>query len=200
MRCDTSVVHRGAERRARLFVPVGDDLLDDRGSLPGASGRSQGLRSGASDAAADGAGDWSGYIRGQVVHRTATPLSGRLLWILAGSACAALPTAPGAVSGVVRDAAGAPVPHAQVWVPGTGLRAYADSFGHYVLDSVPVGRVQLRATLVGHQAQERRSVEITAGRWSRVDFVLQLPGCDRGCKPLPVPASSGQDSAAAGKR
>jgi hypothetical protein len=119
--------------------------------------------------------------------------------MLAGAGCAALPVAPGAVSGVVRDVAGAPVPHAQVWVPGTGLRAYADSFGHYELDSVPVGRVQLRATLVGSRVEEHRSVEITASRWVRVDFVLQLPSCDLDCKSLAVPASSGRDSAPAGK-
>lgn len=200
MRRDTSVLQRGAARGARLFVPVGYDLLDHRGSLPGASSRSEGFRSGAFDAAADGPGESSGYGRGQVVDGEGDALSGRFLWMLAGGACAALPVAPGAVSGVVRDAAGGPVPHAQVWIPGTGLRAYADSFGHYVLDSVPAGRMQLRATLVGRQAEQRRSVEITAARWTRVDFVLQLPGCDRECKPLAVPASSGQDSVATGKR
>ena len=127
-------------------------------------------------------------------------MSGRFLWILAGGACAALPTAPGAVSGVVRDTTGAPVPHAQVWVPGTGLRAYADTFGHYELDSVPVGRVQLRAALVGYQAEQRRNIEVIAARWARVDFVLQLPDCHLDCKPVVVPASSDRDSAATRKR
>jgi hypothetical protein len=121
------------------------------------------------------------------------------LWILLGVACAALPTAPGAVSGIVRDTAGVPIRHAQVWIPGTGIRAYADSLGRYQLDSVPVGRVQLRAALVGYQAEEHRSVLITSGHSTLVDFVLQLPrACELDCDPLVVPASSGRDSAGPG--
>ena len=121
------------------------------------------------------------------------------LWILLGVACAALPTAPGALSGIVRDTAGAPIRHAQVWIPGTGIRGYADSLGRYQLDSVPVGRVQLRAALVGCQAEEHRSVLITPGHSTLVDFVLQLPRArDLDCDPLVVPASSGRGSAGPG--
>ncbi|MGN6167609.1 MAG: carboxypeptidase-like regulatory domain-containing protein [Solirubrobacteraceae bacterium] len=117
------------------------------------------------------------------------------LLAMVGAACAALPTTPGAVSGVVRDTAGASIRYAQVWIPGTGIRAYADSLGRYRLDSVPAGRVQLRAALVGYRTEEHRSVLVTAGHSTPVDFVLRIPGaCDVDCHPLVVPATPGRDS------
>jgi hypothetical protein len=120
-------------------------------------------------------------------------IRGRFLWVLSGAACAALPTAPGTVSGVVRDTVGAPIHHAQVWIAGTGIRAYADSFGRYQLDSVPAGRVQLRATLVGYGTEEHRSVLITSAQWTKVDFVLRLPRpCELDC--------ADRDSAGPGKQ
>ena len=119
-----------------------------------------------------------------------------LQWAIVGVACAALPITPGAVSGIVRDTAGVSIQYAQVWIPGTGIRAYADSFGRYRLDSVPAGRVQLRAALIGYRTEERRSVVVTSGHSTLVDFVLRLPrACDLDCDPLVLPASPGGDSA-----
>jgi Carboxypeptidase regulatory-like domain len=121
------------------------------------------------------------------------------LWAVVGVACAALPTAPGAVSGIIRNTAGAPIRYAQVWIPGTGIRAYADSLGRYRLDSVPAGRIQLRAALVGYRTEEHRSVVVTSGHSRLVDFVLRIPGaCDLDCAPLLVPASPDRDSAGPG--
>jgi hypothetical protein len=119
---------------------------------------------------------------------------------MVGVACTALPIAPGAVSGIVRDTAGVSIRHAQVWIPGTGIRAYADSLGRYRLDSVPAGRVQLRAALVGYRTEEHRSVVVTSGHSTLVDFVLRIPrACELDCDPLLVPALPDRDSAGPGK-
>jgi hypothetical protein len=115
--------------------------------------------------------------------------------VLTGVGCALSRTGPGAVYGVVRDTGGEPKPHTRVWVPGTDMSVYADSLGRYSVESLPAGRVRLRAALIGYESSEHQSVVIQSGRATQLDFVLP-PGraCDLDCDPLvvPMPADSGR--------
>jgi TonB-linked SusC/RagA family outer membrane protein len=79
--------------------------------------------------------------------------------------------ATGRVGGTVTSDAGLPVPNAQVSVQGTALGGRSDAAGRYQILNVPVGKHTLRATSLGHAAQEV-SVTVTAGDAATADFKL----------------------------
>ncbi|MGE5744669.1 MAG: carboxypeptidase regulatory-like domain-containing protein, partial [Gemmatimonadota bacterium] len=56
----------------------------------------------------------------------------------------------GRIGGHVRDASGAPIVHAQVFVVGTSLGAVTNVTGAYSIDSVPVGTYTVRAQFIGY--------------------------------------------------
>ena len=90
-----------------------------------------------------------------------------LLAVLASAACATL-SAPGyaipetcpdsasaiSLSGFVRDTAGTPLVGVNVLVFGSCARAVTDSSGHYTLAQVPIGRVRVRAQVLGYAPRE----------------------------------------------
>jgi TonB-dependent starch-binding outer membrane protein SusC len=77
----------------------------------------------------------------------------------------------GRVGGTVTSDAGLPVPNAQVSVQGTALGGRSDAAGRYQILNVPVGKHTLRATSLGHAAQEV-SVTVAAGDAATADFKL----------------------------
>ena len=86
---------------------------------------------------------------------------------------AAAQRATGRISGRVVDTTGAPVPGAAVRVmPAREPYAVSDDSGRFVLDRVPVGRVQLAVRRLGF-APDSADVEVAAGGESAVRFRLQ---------------------------
>ncbi|MEP7227992.1 MAG: von Willebrand factor type A domain-containing protein, partial [Gemmatimonadales bacterium] len=124
-----------------------------------------------------------------VFTRRVPGLSAFLLLIVTTTGAAPviqLPTT-GRVEGHVRARGGAAIAHAQVFVAGSALSALTDSTGRYLLATVPVGSVTLRATFIGYKPAEAR-VTVRAGRPAIQDFMLD---------PNPMPAEELTVNAAA---
>jgi TonB-dependent starch-binding outer membrane protein SusC len=81
--------------------------------------------------------------------------------------------ATGRITGVVTSDDGKPVPNAQVTVLTTQLRAIADTGGRYRINNVPLGQYTVRATSLGHSAQEA-SVTVTGDAVATADFKLPV--------------------------
>jgi TonB-linked outer membrane protein, SusC/RagA family len=81
--------------------------------------------------------------------------------------------ATGQVSGVVTADDGRPVSNAQVSVLTTSLLARTDSVGRYQFARVPAGPHTLRATSLGHAAQEL-PVTVSAGATATLNFRLAI--------------------------
>ena len=86
---------------------------------------------------------------------------------------AAWAQATGRITGVITSDDGKPVPNAQVSVLTTQLRAIADTAGRYRISNVPAGQYTVRATSLGHSAQET-SVTVTDGAVATADFKLPV--------------------------
>ncbi|ATB36207.1 hypothetical protein CYFUS_001621 [Cystobacter fuscus] len=113
----------------------------------------------------------------------------------------------GTVEGQVRDAAGAPLPGVRVvgglrWAGGWGSAAESrtDADGHYHLEGLAIGRVDISALSEGADLGVSQSVDVKAGEMTRVDLTLQRTGTLEGVvrtargsppsKPLEVSAYS----------
>src|SRR5512144_939170 len=79
----------------------------------------------------------------------------------------------GRIGGHVRDASGAPIAHAQVFVVGTSLGAVTNVTGAYSIDSVPVGTYTVRAQFIGYTPAVLPNSQVRAGQPVTVDLVLQ---------------------------
>ncbi|HEY6059690.1 MAG TPA: von Willebrand factor type A domain-containing protein [Gemmatimonadales bacterium] len=79
----------------------------------------------------------------------------------------------GRIGGHVRDASGAPIAHAQVFVVGTSLGAVTNITGAYSIDSVPVGTYTVRAQFIGYTPAVLPNIQVMAGQPVTVDIVLQ---------------------------
>jgi Ca-activated chloride channel family protein len=79
----------------------------------------------------------------------------------------------GRIGGHVRDASGAPIAHAQVFVVGTSLGAVTNVTGAYSIDSVPVGTYTVRAQFIGYTPAVLPNIQVRAGQAVAVDIVLQ---------------------------
>lgn len=79
----------------------------------------------------------------------------------------------GRITGVVTSDDGRPVPNAQISVLTAQLRAIADTAGHYRINNVPAGVHTVRATSLGHSAQQV-AVTVTAGDSVTADFKLPV--------------------------
>lgn len=86
---------------------------------------------------------------------------------------------PAAVVGVVRDAAGSPLPGASVYLSGTTLGDATDGAGRYRVEAVPPGAYRLVASLVGY-APSVREITLTRGSRAGVDFRLDGSTLDLG--------------------
>jgi Ca-activated chloride channel homolog len=79
----------------------------------------------------------------------------------------------GRIGGHVRDASGAPIAHAQVFVVGTSLGAVTNVTGAYSIDSVPVGTYTVRAQFIGYTPTVLPNIQVKAGQPVAADIVLQ---------------------------
>ncbi len=92
-----------------------------------------------------------------------------LVALLSGSALA---QSSGQLAGTVTEAdGGAPLPGASVVVVGTALGASSGADGAFSIAAVPVGAIQVRATLIGYGSQTQ-TVTVRAGAETRVAFSL----------------------------
>ncbi len=79
----------------------------------------------------------------------------------------------GTVVGSVRDAVSqAPLPGAQVSIPGTELGGLANNVGRYLVLNVPPGQHTVRVDLIGYGSQEL-TVTIAAGGAATADFSIR---------------------------
>ena len=92
------------------------------------------------------------------------------LLILAAASAAAQPTAT--VSGTVRDADGAPLPGASVYLSSTTRGAAADAEGRFRLEAVPPGAYRLVASMVGFRPAVH-AVRLGAGDDLEAPLVLE---------------------------
>ena len=91
-----------------------------------------------------------------------------LLLALLGTAAAAQPAT---VRGVVRDAGGAALPGASVYLSGTTRGAAADAEGRFEIAGVPAGAYRLVGSLVGYEP-DVREVRLAAGARAVLDLRL----------------------------
>jgi iron complex outermembrane recepter protein len=77
------------------------------------------------------------------------------------------------VEGVVRSAAGAPLPQAQVAVVNTGRGTVTDGEGRFVLRNLPAGRHRLEVVLLGYRPEVRDVVVARGGAAVRLEIVLE---------------------------
>ncbi len=77
----------------------------------------------------------------------------------------------GTIRGKVTNAAGQPLPNAQVFIVGTPNGAQTGADGGFTIGRVPAGTVAVRARLIGYEASER-SVVVAEGATATADFRL----------------------------
>lgn len=78
----------------------------------------------------------------------------------------------GRVTGQVTDSQGQPLESVTIQVVGTGIGTLTGQNGNFDLRGVPAGEVRVRAGRIGYR-QSTKTVQVTAGQSSNVDFVLQ---------------------------
>lgn len=81
--------------------------------------------------------------------------------------------ATGKLEGRVTDVAGAGLPEAQVYLPGTAFGALTDPRGHYFINNIPAGAYEVRAAYIGYRPIEIRGLRILAGQTITQDFALE---------------------------
>ena len=85
-------------------------------------------------------------------------------------------TSVGTVTGIVKDAAGAPVPGVAIQLAAKGtmpLRRLSDSNGAFTFERVPVAEYDITATLAGFKPFTAR-LAVTPAKTTRLDIVLQV--------------------------
>jgi outer membrane receptor protein involved in Fe transport len=86
----------------------------------------------------------------------------------------ALFAAGGKIIGKVTDeSSGDALFNANVLIVGTSRGAVSDVSGKYVIDNVPAGKYTLRATIIGYEAYESKSVEIKEGGTVTVNMKMK---------------------------
>ena len=83
------------------------------------------------------------------------------------------------LSGTIKDAStGDPLHYANVFLSNTGYGAATDSLGRFEIRSVPAGRYELVASMMGYEAQSRR-IDLARNKQRIFQFRLEpivLPG------------------------
>src|SRR5690349_25160501 len=79
-------------------------------------------------------------------------------------------TPTGRIVGRVRDGQGAPIAHAQITVVGAASSGLSDTAGSYMIASVPVGTVVVRAVRAGYGPAESGGT-VRAGGPLTLNFV-----------------------------
>jgi outer membrane receptor protein involved in Fe transport len=80
--------------------------------------------------------------------------------------------ANGKISGTVKDAAGKPVPGANVLVEGTKLGGSADADGNYFVLNVPPGTYSVAVSAVGYEKKVYAGVAVTSDRTTELDMEI----------------------------
>ena len=95
------------------------------------------------------------------------------VWLV-GPLAAQTPTA--ALTGLIRDSIGNPLPSAEVVVENTATgydyRGQANATGRYWLRALPPGRYQITARTLGFRAVTRQGVTLSVGQTATLDFAL----------------------------
>lgn len=77
------------------------------------------------------------------------------------------------VRGTVSDAeSGIGLPGVSVAITGTGLGAVTDSLGAYVLTRVPIGKVNIRFSMLGYQERILENVTVNSGKQAELNISL----------------------------
>ena len=79
----------------------------------------------------------------------------------------------GKLSGRVVDAAGDPLPAANVTITGTKFGAATDPEGYYTIINIPPARYQVQFSLVGYRSLVTRDIIINIDKTTRVDAKLE---------------------------
>ena len=106
-----------------------------------------------------------------------------LLLVLLGTAVAAQTAT---VRGVVRDAGGAALPGASVYLSGTTRGAAADAEGRYEIVGAPPGAYRLVGSLVGYEA-DVHELRLAAGAQAAVDLRLEATTVSLGAVRVEAP-------------
>jgi len=97
-----------------------------------------------------------------------------MVMLLLISAVAGLGQNRSRISGVVRDSEShEPLPGANVIIENTSLGSATNLDGEYVIINVPIGTVNVRASLMGYTSQVVTEVMVSADRVAKVDFHLK---------------------------
>ncbi|MGH7555767.1 MAG: SusC/RagA family TonB-linked outer membrane protein [Longimicrobiales bacterium] len=86
----------------------------------------------------------------------------------------------GAITGTITNqVTGQPLPAVQVFVVGTQLGGLTDQRGRYLVQNVPAGAHQVRATILGY-AEVSAQVNVSAGGTATADFALRETAVELG--------------------
>jgi outer membrane receptor for ferrienterochelin and colicin len=87
----------------------------------------------------------------------------------------------GSLEGTIIDVTtNQPLPGTNLTIEGTQLGATSSTKGYFQIPHVPIGRYQIKATLLGYKAEMKTEIIIATNRVTRVDFALQPTVLDIG--------------------
>ncbi|MBN2071718.1 MAG: von Willebrand factor type A domain-containing protein [Candidatus Krumholzibacteriota bacterium] len=80
----------------------------------------------------------------------------------------------GKISGtVVENKTGKPLPYANVIIVGTKYGAMTLEDGSFLIAAVPAGRYTVKVMMMGYRIEEKKEVEVVAGKTVKIEFRLQ---------------------------
>ncbi len=87
----------------------------------------------------------------------------------------------GKIAGTVRDAQnGAPLTGVNVFVEGTLMGAATDINGYFIILNVPVGKYQVKATMMGYAPMTLRDVTVSIDLTTKLEFALRTTVLETG--------------------
>jgi Fe(3+) dicitrate transport protein len=111
------------------------------------------------------------YVPSVVLSHSSVARVAAALILLGAADLGAQAIPQGSIRGIVRDTAGAPIPHADVGLPSLRRHAQTDAAGRFALESVPSGRYILTIAATGYRTA-RRELDLRAGEAAELAEVL----------------------------